>query len=387
MSSLKRIPITQLQPGQYVTSISQQLGKMRVAESGWVRSQHTINTLIAKGIVSVTIDEDQNLYEETDEISFDDQFTTIAFETELVEAKKVLNKLNQFIAHSFKLIREKDIIDISELHYITMEFIASSYRNPSTLLGLTRITYYTDFQVGHAIRCAAYFCAILRNLKWPADVAQNWIMGALVHDIGKLTMPQSIQNPNNKNISNQQRAKNEFIKPAHVENGIDIADFIGGLPQEAIEIISMHHERLDGSGYPSGQKVSHLNDAVRIFCIINEFDRLTRVGVQGKPLGVLQAFRQLLQQDKQFDSEILQRFIKCIGVYPAGTLVKLKSGKVGLILDHENSSIRPNIKIIYNSKERHHLKAKIINLMEQEQEQIEGLFYGNKEGIFAENYL
>ena len=175
--------------------------------------------------------------------------------------------------------------------------------------------------------------------------------------------------------------------PEHITNGVEIAEFVGSLTQETLEIIEMHHERLDGSGYPKGEKLTALNDAVRLFCIIDEFDRLTRVGEAGRPLGVLQAFRKLLKMEHQFDFEMLQRLIKCIGVYPPGTLVKLKSGKVGLVLDNSGSSVHPNIKVMYNDKMSHHVPPKIIDLAAMPGDDIEGLFYGNKIGIFAENYL
>jgi len=388
MNSNKRIPITQLQPGQYVVDISQQLGHMKVSMSGWVRSQHAINELIAKGIVAVTIDTTQQLFAEQDDtLSFNEEFGKVPFDIELETAKSAVQTLTKELSRAFQLIRKQDLIDSNALHFATMEFIASSYRNSAAVLSLVRVTHYKDFQLGHALRCAAYFSAMLRQLKWPTDVAQNWVMGALLHDIGKLVMPASIQQPNDKSLTQEQRQRDEFVKPEHIANGLEIADFVGSLTQETIEVIEMHHERLDGSGYPTGQKLTDLNDAVRLFCIIDEFDRLTRVGDKGKPLGVLQALRKLLRLERQFDFAMLQRFIKWVGVYPPGTLVKLKSGKVGLVLDNSGSSVHPNIKVIYNDKMGHHVTAKTIDLSAMPNDDIEGLFYGNKIGIFAENYL
>ncbi|MBU2880747.1 HD domain-containing protein [Psychrosphaera sp. B3R10] len=388
MPNLKRIPVTQLKPGQFVVDISQQLGHMRVSASGWVRTQIAINELIAKGIVSVVINEEKHLKSKNDDaLSIKDNLGHVPFNQELDAAKKAVNRLTKELSKAFELIRHNDLIDATLLHFAAMEFISSSYRNSAAVLSLVRVTYYKDFQLGHALRCAAYFSATLRSLEWPADVAQNWVVGALLHDIGKLQMSQSIQQPNMHDLTEQQRMKDEFVKPEHVQNGINIAEFVGSLTQETIEIIEQHHERLDGSGYPTGQKLTDLNDGVRLFCIIDEFDRMTRVGDNGKPYGVLQAFRRMLQLEKQFDFELLQRFIKCIGVYPPGTLVKLSSGKVGLVLDRGISSVHPNVKVIYNDKMGHHVEAKNLDLSNNPSEVISGLFYGNKIGIFAENYL
>ena len=268
-----------------------------------------------------------------------------------------------------------------------MEFIASIYRNMAPALAIVRTTYYPDFQVGHALRCAAYFAAMLRRMKWSPQEAQSWVMGALLHDMGKLTMSTEIQNPNGKDIDAKQRAENEFIVTDHVKNGIDIANSVGGLTKETLEVIAMHHEKLDGSGYPEGAKLTDLNDAIRIFCIVNEFDRLTRVGIDGKPVGVLQAYRHLMSLDKEYDNDMLQRFIHNIGVYPPGTLVQLKSKKVALVLDNAGNHLKPNVKVVYNLNMGHHVKAKVVDLSVQLNEEIEGVYYGNKRGIFAENYL
>jgi putative nucleotidyltransferase with HDIG domain len=298
-----------------------------------------------------------------------------------------LDKITTQLSKAFKLIRHKDLFDVNALHYAAMEFIASSYRNPAVVLSKIRVAYFKDYQLGHALRCAAYFSAMLRYLKWPADVAQNWVMGALLHDVGKLVMSESIQNPNLPDIPLKQKVKDEFTKQEHVANGIEIAEYIGSLTEESVEVISLHHERLDGSGYPTGQKLTDLNDAIRIFCVIDEFDRLTRMGDKGKPIGVLQAFRKMLKEEHLFDSGMLQRFIKCIGVYPPGTMVKLKSGKVGIMLDNNGSSVHPNVKVIYNSKLNHHVSPKMVDLSTTPNDDIEGLFYGNKIGIYANNYL
>lgn len=385
---LQRIPITKLKPGQYVVDISQQLGHIKVASSGRVKNQHDINEMIAKGIVAVTVDlGEESQHVEEDNFAFKDTFGQVKFSVEIESAKEATHKLTEVLTDSFDKIRNNDLFDVNALHFAAMEFIASIYRNMAPALAIVRTTYYPDFQVGHALRCAAYFGAMLRKMKWSPQEAQNWVMGALLHDIGKLSMDAGIQNPNNKDITPKQRAENEFVVTEHVKRGVEMATTVGSLTKETIEVIEMHHERLDGSGYPNGAKLTDLNDAMRIFCIVNEFDGLTRVASGGKPLGVLQAYRKLMKLEKEFDNDMLQRFIHNIGVYPPGTLVLLKSGKVGLVLDNSGNHLRPNIKLIYNANMAHHIKPKVYDLSVQLNEEIEGVYYGNKRGIFAENYL
>lgn len=390
MPTLVKCPITRLKIGQYVADISQQMGKVNVSSPGWISDKSIINELIAKGVVEVIVDTDKQL---TDHLSPNNllvksEFHNVPFEDELPRARLAIDKLVTHLEKAFTQIRENDIFDVSPFYLATMTFIASGYRNPSALLCVVRAMKFDDYQLGHAIRTAAYYCNTFRVMKWPSDSIQDWVVGALLHDIGKLHMKHSIQQPNSLDIPQIIRDKDVFVTPEHIENGIKIANQIGGLAKETIEVIQMHHERLDGSGYPTGQKLGVVNDAIRIFTIIDELDRLMHTPLKGKYLSAIQAYQTLLKLEQKFDFEILQQIIKSIGIYPPGSVVILKSGRVGIVLGHHGSTVKPDIKLIYDDRLNQHINVATLSLNNnKESDEIINFYNKDKFTDLVERYL
>lgn len=391
MPTLVKCPITHLKVGQYVADISQQVGNIKVSAAGWVSSKSVINELVAKGVVEVILDAEKQLNDSnltTDKLSIKSEFQDVPFEDELPRAKKAFNKLLAELQNAFSQIRDNDIFDLSHLHLATIAFIASAYRNPSAILCIARATNFDDYQLGHALRTAAYYCKTFRIMKWPSESIQNWVVGAFLHDIGKLHMKPSIQQPHLLDITESTREQNNFIVPAHIEEGVSIAHKIGGFSEETIEVIQMHHERLDGSGYPTGQGLTDINDAMRIFTIIDELDRLMHVPVKGKYLNAIQVYQKLLKMEKQFDFEFIQQIIKSIGIYPPGSLVILKSGRVGIVLGNNGSTVKPDIKLIYDDRLSQHINVITLSLSKSnEKDEIVDFYDISLFPDLAERYL
>ena len=364
MPTLIKIPITQLKVGQFVAGVSQQLGKIKVSSPGWVSNQSIINELSAKGVIEVILDTDKQLNNTVHETNLfvESSFHDVPFSDELPRAKLALNKLIIHLQSAFVQVRNKDIFDVSSLYLATMSFIASSYRNPSALLCLVKTTTFDDYQLGHAIRTATYYCKMFRVKQWSAEAIQDWVLGALLHDIGKLHMKHSIQQPNALDITQSNRELDVFIVPSHIESGVNIANKIGGLANETIEVIQMHHERFDGSGYPTGEPLTDINDPMRMFTIIDELDKLMYTPVNGKFLNAIQAYQALLKMGSAFDITLLQQLIKAVGIYPPGSVVILKSGRVGIVLEHHGSTVRPDIKLIYDDKNAVHTNVTVLSL-------------------------
>jgi putative nucleotidyltransferase with HDIG domain len=390
MPTFVKCPITHLTVGQYVADISQQVGSIKVSTAGWISNKSIISELAAKGVVEVIVDVEKQLSDAltATQLLIKSEFQDVPFEDELPRAKKVVNKLLTDLQSAFSQIRDNDIFDLSHLHLATMAFIASTYRNPSAILCIVRATQFDDYQLGHALRTAAYYCKTFRVMHWPSESIQNWVVGAFLHDIGKLHMKQSIQQPHLLNISESTREKDNFIVPAHIEEGVSIAQKTGGFAEETIEVIQMHHERLDGSGYPTGQGLTDINDAMRIFTIIDELDRLMHIPVKGKYLNAIAAYQKLLKMEKEFDFEFIQQIIKSIGIYPPGSLVILKSGRVGIVLGNHGSTVKPDIKLIYDDRLSQHINVTTLSLSKtKETDEIVDFYDTSMFPDLAERYL
>lgn len=384
-SNIVTCPITKLKPGQFVVEITKQTGNHKIQDIGWVRDKKAIAQLIENGILEVKVDTDKSLSltPSADEL----KPTASPLFDELPLAKKILAELTDELTHAFTLLRQGNTFDLASLQILSNKFVNSCFRNSTAMLSLIYSNRYNDYQIGHALRAGVYLSICLKTLNWQVERVNCWVIGAFLHDIGKLALPMPIQQEHLiKTITNEK--KRALLASEHIERGLLFADEIAGLSTEAIELIKMHHEKIDGSGFPTGEAITEMNEAVRLFSILNELETLTQSNLEQPRIDTEQAFRYLLTQEKSFDFQILQYVIKTIGIYPPGSLVILSSQKVAIVLDTLGSSLKPRVKLIYNLLSKQHIPTKIINLSaSSNNEKIIALYEGSDLGNVSEQYL
>jgi hypothetical protein len=123
----------------------------------------------------------------------------------------------------------------------------------------------------------------------------------------------------------------------------------GIFPDDALWVIQDHHERVDGSGYPSGRKGRHLSDMTKIVSIVDRYDNLCNNRDQKKSVTPHEALAYMFKHEQErFDSPLLQRFISYLGVYPPGTIVRLSNEVVGMVISvNPANSLKPSL-LIYD---------------------------------------
>ena len=151
-----------------------------------------------------------------------------------------------------------------------------------------------------------------------------------------------------------------------------------------------HHERLDGSGYPLGLATDDLDQYSRMMAIVDTYDKLTSDDLHTTGMGTIAAYRKMMEQaPAQLDEELLQQFIKCIGIYPVGTTVRLVSGKLGVVTKaNEKQPTKPIVKTFYHTKHNHHIDIKEYDLADNfATEEIAAIDNPDKYGLSIANYL
>jgi len=172
-------------------------------------------------------------------------------------------------------------------------------------------------------------------------------LGALFHDVGKHRVP--------KNILFKPTPLTKFeadILRLHPKYGVETMEPLckkGIFPDDALWVIQDHHERVDGSGYPSGRKGRHLSDMTKIVSIVDRYDNLCNNRDQKKSVTPHEALAYMFKHEKErFDSPLLQRFISYLGVYPPGTIVRLSNEVVGMVISvNPANSLKPSL-LIYD---------------------------------------
>ena len=237
----------------------------------------------------------------------------------------------------------------------------------------------------HSLNVGMLLANFGRFLELERPVLRELTIGGLLHDTGKIMIPDHILHKPGR------LTEDEFIiMKSHVNHSISILNESKGITPIMMTVAACHHERLDGKGYPHGLPGERLNLYARMITVVDVYDALTADRCYKAGMPATAAFRILLQgAGSQFDEELVRKFIKCMGIHPVGTLVKLQSGKLAIVVErNEDAPLQPKVKVIYSTVGQHHLEVKLLDLARPGvNETIEGVVDPKSFGIDMSRYL
>ena len=360
----------------FVVSVLEQTGSVQVKTQGWVKTQKSIDKLATAGILTVEVDPDRTLDLSTSQDGIttpdsdiqnaaehekDPWHKSTAMSAELSQAVKLVEEAKALQAKAFADLKAGNPIDVDVFKEVATNFIDSIFRNQDALSCIAMIKQKDAYLLEHSINVATLISIFAKHLRLDREVIKELATGALLHDIGKIKVDDAVLNKPGK------LSDNEFEQmKQHAQFSYDIVDE-AGLSSISCEIAGFHHERLDGSGYPNGLSNSGISQFVRMASIVDVFDALTAERVYKKALTPIQAFKILRENSPQhFDEKLLNEFINCIGLYPVGSLVKLKSQRIGMVVSSNPAQpLRPVVKIFYSAKSMYHIAVEDIDLAEK----------------------
>lgn len=196
----------------------------------------------------------------------------------------------------------------------------------------------------HSLNVTLLSMMLAKELKAPREAIRLIGMGAMFHDVGKLEIPDRIV-----------RKTETLTKPElsllqqHCAYGVETGRKLG-LPNEALTVIAQHHEFSDGSGYPKGLKGADIFLLARVVAIVNTYDNLCNPVKQSAALTPHQALSLMYAQQRgKFDGAALTTFVRCMGIYPPGTVVVLSNESVGMVVSVNSSvPLKPTV-LIYDA--------------------------------------
>jgi putative nucleotidyltransferase with HDIG domain len=193
---------------------------------------------------------------------------------------------------------------------------------------------------GHALNVVILSRLLGRALNLSGPELDDLCLGALLHDIGKSRVSRGVLM---KPEEERKAYEHDFVRQ-HAEYGEAIAIELG-LPTSVQKIIRHHHEHHDGSGYPDGLQGSAISQLTRIVAIANRYDNLCHSQDPAKSLIPTEALAVMYRRESnRYDTALLTALIKCLGVYPPGSLVALNNGTIALVIDiNEHKLLHPTV--------------------------------------------
>lgn len=250
-------------------------------------------------------------------------------------------------------------IELDRVAPVVENITASILRNPGALLGLLRIKSKDDYTFLHSVSVCTLLVAFCRSRNLGDETTYQAGLGGLLHDTGKALVPDHILNKPGR-LSDEEFA----IIRRHPLDGYDILRKTPGLGPIPLDITLHHHERRDGSGYPDRLGGDDISELAQMAAIVDVYDAITADRVYHKGLPAAEALRKIYEWSKfHFNPVLAQEFVRCVGIYPVGTLVMLESGRLAVVVEpHESSLLTPKVTAFFDARRQHYIRPESVDL-------------------------
>ncbi|NMG73244.1 HD-GYP domain-containing protein [Aromatoleum diolicum] len=257
-----------------------------------------------------------------------DRPETRSVERELIRVTPTFVRTETVFEQVLADVRESRKPDIDAVADCVDEMMQSVRRNPDALLWLIRLKRYDRYSYQHALDVTVHLMVFAHSMGFSEDGATVLGVAGMMQDVGKLRLPDRVL----KKAGRLSRLEMEIAK-SHVHFSTQIiAQEANPLPG-LMEIVSRHHERIDGSGYPAGLHGDQIGLRAEMAGMVDSFCAMTSKRVYDEALSTQRALEALIKQrDVKFSAAVVDNFIQCIGLYPAGTLVELNSGEIAVVI-------------------------------------------------------
>lgn len=373
---LKNIDASQLKVGMYIHNLScDWMTHPFVRNRLLLKTEEEIHKIVDAGIHDVVIDCSRGLdvdhaptVEETRreteakiiqiaEAPVLPSRTTMA--EELKRATLIRHQAVGLVRMVMQDARMGKAVEMERVGSVVEDITASILRNPGALLGLLRIKSKDDYTFLHSVSVCALLVAFCRARGLDADTSYQAGLGGLVHDTGKAFVPDEILNKPGR------LTEEEFaIIRKHPRDGYELLKQSPGIGPIPLDITLHHHERFDGSGYPDKQAAGGISELAQMAAIVDVYDAITADRCYHKGMPAADALRKLYEWSKfHFNPAFVQEFMRCVGIYPVGTMVLLESGRLGVVVEaHETNLLAPKVNVFFHTKRDMYIKPETVDL-------------------------
>ena len=284
----------------------------------------------------------------------------VSMDEELGRAAKIVSKSKQAVFSMFHEARMGNAVDVENALPLVEEIASSVMRNSGALIGLVRLKKKDDYTYMHSIAVCALMIALSKQLGLNDAQIRDAGLAGLLHDIGKMMVPADILNKPGK------LTDDEFISvKEHPEAGYNMLLEVKGISDIALDVCLHHHEKMDGSGYPDrlvGEKISLF---ARMGAVCDVYDAITSDRPYKQGWCPAESLRKMAEWSKgHFDEKVFQAFVKSIGIFPVGTLIRLESGRLGVVVEQQvgKSLLLPKVRVFFSIKSLGYIAPELIDL-------------------------
>ncbi|WP_395012262.1 HD-GYP domain-containing protein [Undibacterium sp.] len=381
---LKKITFAQIRQGMYVHELcASWMSSPFWQKSFLIDAQATIDKIKKAGISEVWIDTEkgcdllQNVEEKTstEELKSTEvvvepapveirppfsEVQTVSMDAEMGRAAKIVGKSKGAVFSMFSEARMGKAIEADQAMPLVEEIANSVMRNPGALIGLARLKTADDYTYMHSVAVCALMIALSRQLGLSDDETREAGLAGLLHDIGKMAVPSEILNKPGR------LTDEEFVSvKEHPSAGHAMLLESKGVGAIALDVCLHHHEKMDGSGYPKGLKGEQISLYAKMGAVCDVYDAITSNRPYKSGWCPAESLKKMSEWSRgHFDEQVFQAFVRSIGIYPVGTLVKLQSGRLGVVIEQQvgKSLLLPKVRAFFSTRSMAYISPVLLDL-------------------------
>jgi putative nucleotidyltransferase with HDIG domain len=277
---------------------------------------------------------------------------------EIHRARKLYAEGKEKVVALFNDARLGNAVHADSVMSLVEEINASVSRHPDALLSVARLKTHDEYTYMHSVAVCALMVSLARRLGLPDEQVREAGAAGMLHDLGKAAMPIGVLNKPGALTDDEFK-----IMKAHPTRGWEMLRDSGGAADAVMDVALHHHEKFDGSGYPHNLQGDAISLMARMGAVCDVYDAITSNRPYKKAWGPAESLQRMFSWKGHFDELVLKSFIRSVGIYPVGSLVRLESDRLGVVLEQGDASLlEPRVRVFFNARKREPVIIKDLDL-------------------------